>query len=88
MARVEVKNQAGECVGSFGEEGFREWQYCVQQQLGARIGIAIGEGWLIDRQAATRHLPPGRHDATLVQKTPIPRHVRQKLQGYDVWKAM
>ena len=90
MARVlvDVKNQAGDNVGIFGEEGFRDWQSSLQRQMGGKIGFAIGEDWLIDCQTLMRHLPPGRHDATLVRRMPVPREVRQKLRGCDVWKAI
>ena len=90
MARVlvDVKNQAGDSVGIFGEEGFRDWQSSLQRKMGGKIGFAIGEDWLIDCQTLMRHLPPGRHDATLVRRMPVPQEAQQKLRGCDVWKAI
>ena len=86
--QVEVKNAAGDSVGTFSEGGFNEWQRSLQCKMGGTIGFAIGEDWLIDSQTLMRRLPPGRHDGTLVRRTAVPRQVRQKLKGYDLWKAV
>ena len=79
MARVlvDVKNQAGDSVGIFGEEGFRDWQSSLQRKMGGKIGFAIGEDWLIDCQTLMRQ-----------RRMPVPREARQKLRGCDVWKAI
>ena len=83
-----VTNQAGECVGSFSEKGFRKWQRNMQHAMGGKIGVAIGEKWLVDCQASLRTLPAGLHEGTIIRKIAIPMHVRRELKGCDAWKAL
>ena len=86
---VEVKNRAGERVGNFDEDGFGKWRREIRKQLGGRqIGLAIGEQYIIDSLALLRALPPGRHEATLVQTSPIPCEARRELENCDLWKAI
>jgi len=87
-AQVEVTNTAGDSVGIFSEEVFSDWRRSMQCKMGGKIGSAIGEQWLVDCKTLMHHLPPGRHNATLVQSMAVSRQVRQKLQGCDVWKAV
>ena len=88
MARVLVKNEAGECVGAFDEKGFAKWKRGMQEKMGTLIGFAIGDKWVVDRRCDMRALPPGEHAAILLQKTPMPRHLKRPLQRYELWKPV
>ena len=50
------------------------------REMCGRIGVAIGDNCLIDCPNLMSCLPPGLHQAVLVQKIPIPRQARSKLR--------
>ena len=86
--QIKVTNRVGEHVGSFDQNGFEKWQHDMQCEMGGRIGIAIGDNCLTDCPNLMSCLPPGLHQAVLVQKIPIPRQARSKLRGHDLWKRV
>ena len=96
---MEVKNQAEQEVGCFDTAGwpprggggcaeFKEWHNGLQRKMGGKIGFAVGDDCLIDRPNLMQHLPPGQHEAILVQKMPLPRRARSKSKGCDMWRAV
>ena len=90
--QIKVTNRVGEHVGSFDQNGFEKWQHDMQREMqremGGRIGIAIGDNCLIDCPNLMSCLPPGLHQAVLVQKIPIPQQARSKLRGWDLRKRV
>ena len=87
---VEVRNAAGDSVGSFSDSaGFRKWCARMQKQLGGRgkIGAAIADALILDAPSQVDALPPGNYEAVLLRKTPIPRASRRELSDCDLWKA-
>ena len=92
MARVsvEVKDRAGESVGSFGDAAsFRVWRRDLSKTLGgAKLAVAIGDERIVDGPDQIEALPTGVYEGSLVQLEPIPKQVRRKLRGCDLWKAI
>ena len=75
---MEVKNQAKQEVGCFDKAEFKEWHNGLQRKMGGKI----------DRPNLMQHLPPGQHEAILVQKMPLLRRARSKPKGCDMWRAV
>ena len=90
MVCVEVRNRAGECVGTLdGATAFRKWKRQMQQQLGGVIACAVGDELIVDRPSLMSALSEGTcHAGLLLQKAPIPAGVRRQLAGYDLFKAI
>ena len=92
MARVsgEVKNRAGESVGSFGDAAsFRVWRRDLRPTLGgAKPAVAIADERIVGGPDQVKALPTGVYEGSLAQLEPIPKQVRRKLRGCDLWKAI
>ncbi len=90
MVCVEVRNRAGECVGTLdGAAAFRKWRRQMQQQLGGAIAFAVGDELIVDRPSLMTALSEGTcHAGVLLQRDTIPEGVRQQLVGCDLFKAI
>jgi len=89
MARVQVKNRAGEVVGILTDPAsFLAWRGEMRKRCGGVVAAAIDENRILDTPEEWEALPEGIHEAVLVQRTPIPKQMRSKWQGHELWKAM
>ena len=86
---VEVRNNAGDSVGSFsGAAGFRAWRAKMQKSFGGKIAFAVEDRLIIDTPSLVSRLPPGSYVGVLLQRAPIPPQVRKQLSSCDLWKAI
>ena len=87
---VEVRNAAGDSVGSFSDAaGFRTWRVQMQRERGKNtFGVAIADGLIIDMPSLVSRLPTGSYEGVLLQRAPIPTQARRKLSDCDLWKAL
>ena len=87
---VEVRNAAGDSVGSFSDSaGFRKWRVQMQKERGLnKLAVAIADQLIIDTPSLVSRLPPGSHEGVLLQRAPIPTQARRQLSDCDLWRAV
>ena len=87
--QVEVRNAAGDLIGSFSDAaGFRKWRAQMQKERGEKkIAACIADQLIIDSPSLMSRLPPGSYEAMLLKCVPIPHQARRHLVDCDLWKA-
>ena len=84
-----MTNSAGECVGEFCDAAsFRRWRCRLQKPLGGKLAAVIADTLILDAPGQVDALLPGKYEAVLLRKTPIPRASRRELSDCDLWKTL